>query len=70
MKVGTCMTCKHFIGEGKCAAFPDQIPDSIIEGYFDHKKKMPGQKNDIVYEPIVITKQQKKNNNDEQTLRD
>lgn len=57
MKVGTCMTCKHFIGEGKCAAFPDQIPDSIIEGYFDHKTKMPGQKNDIVYESIVLNTQ-------------
>ncbi|GEM_PF-3939170 len=47
--------CKHLqenVGpDGWCAAFPDgPVPDDIFMGEFDHTKRHPDQKNDIVYE--------------------
>lgn len=47
-----CMFCKHLYLDKtrKCKAFPDGIPEDILTGEFDHTKKYPGQKNDIVFE--------------------
>ena len=55
-------TCKHFIevkNFGKeveeddrvvCKAFPEGIPTKIIDTPEDHKKPLPGQKNNTVFE--------------------
>ena len=62
-----CLDCKHLSHnlKGKtteegiesdwlvaCGAFPNGIPNDILEGYFDHTKKHPDQDNDIVFEPV------------------
>ncbi|HOV22169.1 MAG TPA: cytoplasmic protein [bacterium] len=49
-----CMTCKHIRKNGKgnfvCDAFPDGIPlKMIVES--GHRRKLPGQRGDVVYEP-------------------
>ena len=50
-----CATCLHLIEDDeqglRCAAFPEGIPDDIIESRFDHRQVHPDQDNDIVYEP-------------------
>lgn len=52
-----CAKCKHFIKSekrfNKCKAFPKipGIPWEIISGENDHKKPLPNQKNNIVFEP-------------------
>ena len=50
-----CMFCKHFDLEekaiNKCKAFPDGIPEEIMIGKFDHRKKYKGD-NGIRFEPI------------------
>lgn len=47
-----CTDCKHFLGDGKCNAFPVEIPLIIISGKNDHTEPLPEQDNDIVFEPI------------------
>ena len=49
-----CKDCKHFrenefdlLG---CNAFPNGIPDAILQGFNDHSKPLPEQDNDIVFE--------------------
>ena len=47
-----CFKCKHKEpGEMGCKAFPMDIPDEITSGENDHSKPLPGQGNDIVFEP-------------------
>jgi len=47
-----CINCKHFnLDKFTCAAFPKEIPEEIIQGDNDHKKPLPGQGNNIVFEP-------------------
>ena len=50
-----CNTCMHNFRDLeskkiRCAAFPDGIPREILFRDFDHTKKHPDQKNEIVYE--------------------
>lgn len=49
-----CFQCKHFdIETSTCIAFlPGEIPDEIALGDNNHKKPLPGQENEIVFEPI------------------
>ena len=49
-----CFDCKHYNGGATytCKAFADKIPDAILLGKKKHNKPLPGQGNDIVYEPI------------------
>lgn len=49
-----CLDCKHYnIETGLCPAFaPDEIPDEIFIGDNKHTKPLPGQENEIVFEPI------------------
>ena len=46
-----CFECIHFdpVGGG-CKAFPDGIPDEIIEEN-KHDKPIEGQENQIIFEP-------------------
>lgn len=41
-----CATCAHYTKNGKksfvCRAYPDGIPDVIINGEVDHRKPHPG----------------------------
>ena len=49
-----CNICKHYNREDwkhfSCKAFED-IPKEILRGKNDHSKPLPGQKNNIVFEP-------------------
>jgi hypothetical protein len=61
-----CQICRHYRGtrliEGEaglegdhvnyCDAFPDGIPDKIVEGKFDHRKSYPGD-HGIHFEPTT-----------------
>lgn len=45
-----CFKCKHFRPvKGGCKAFPDGIPDSILQSN-SHSKPIKGQKNEVVFE--------------------
>tara|TARA_R110000823_G_scaffold309869_1_gene434402 strand:- start:2184 stop:2360 length:177 start_codon:yes stop_codon:yes gene_type:complete len=53
MKTNTCLMCKHHILGNECEAFTKGIPDEIfLLGTNEHKEPLPGQKNDIVFEPF------------------
>jgi len=48
-----CINCKHFVLEMDnchCKAFPKGIPVEIWENGNDHKKPLPDQGNDSVFE--------------------
>lgn len=47
-----CNKCINYIGNLKCQAFIDKIPSSIIVGDNKHKKPLPNQENNIVFEPL------------------
>lgn len=36
---GICTECKHYRGDMKCKAFPDQIPIEVFVGEFDHHEE-------------------------------
>jgi len=47
-----CLSCKHYNGSFKCAAYPKNIPDAIIlNGEHDHTEPYKGD-NGIQFEPI------------------
>ena len=46
-----CFKCIHYLFEtGTCKAFPNGIPDEIYLGDNHHRKPLPDQQNDIVFE--------------------
>lgn len=45
-----CHDCKNYLGELKCAAFPEGIPEIILNGENDHSEPLKDQENDIVFE--------------------
>ena len=48
-----CATCRHFDWfEYTCAAFPEEIPDSILAGTERHDSPRKGQTGDTVYDPM------------------
>lgn len=51
----SCATCKHineWNGEYTCKAFPNGIPDQILNGENKHTKPTKSQENKIVFEEI------------------
>lgn len=52
MEINLCQNCKNYIGDLKCKAFINGIPQEILEGKNDHSKPLKGQGNDIVFEKI------------------
>lgn len=51
-----CNNCAHYLGSGTCEAFDDEengIPYEIMSGWQEHDKPLPGQGNDIVFEPLT-----------------
>ena len=52
MQITTCGNCKNYIGDLKCYAFLDGIPNTILNGDNDHSKPLPNQDNDIVFDSI------------------
>jgi hypothetical protein len=44
-----CSKCRFYLGDLICLAF-DRIPNEILEGKNDHRKPLPDQDNDIVFE--------------------
>lgn len=39
----SCAFCRHYLmGQERCAAFPDGIPNDILQGYVSHRKPYPG----------------------------
>ncbi len=49
-----CLDCRHFVDEKgplKCAAFPEGIPEEILNGEVDHHEPYEGD-HGIQYEPI------------------
>jgi hypothetical protein len=48
-----CFRCKNLRKiEGGCNAFPEGIPSEIRIGKNKHKKPLPNQKNNIVFEEL------------------
>jgi hypothetical protein len=45
-----CLVCINYQFKFKCLAFPKGIPEEILINKFDHTKKHPDQKNNIVFE--------------------
>lgn len=58
--LGPCGRCAHRHITGKlpatCDAFPAGIPDVILSGQNPHTSPLPGQLNDIVFEPLTTDK--------------
>lgn len=47
-----CNKCKWNRGDGTCRAFPEGIPDEILNGENDHNEPLPDQRNNITFESI------------------
>lgn len=54
MQTDLCNNCKNHLVDLICLAFPDGIPEEILTGENDHSKPLPGQGNDIVFEPVEV----------------
>ena len=41
--IGTeCITCKHYLGDLKCEAYPEKIPVPLLTGEKSHTKPYKG----------------------------
>lgn len=50
-KITVCINCKNYLNDLTCKAFPNGIPNEILNTSNDHSKPLPDQQNDIVFEP-------------------
>ena len=46
-----CFECAHY-RHGRCAAYPERIPLTILSGEVDHLVPRPGQVDAILFEPM------------------
>lgn len=54
VKLAACVTCKHKSPFGPtCAAFPEGIPNEILDAENDHRESFPGD-HGIRYEPMDV----------------
>jgi hypothetical protein len=49
MEIYLCQVCAHYIGDLKCEAFLDGIPQEILIGENPHEKPLNNQQNDLVF---------------------
>lgn len=49
-KISQCFFCKHISVRETCAAFPDGIPEEILNNQFIHTNHYEGD-NNIIFEP-------------------
>ena len=47
-----CNYCKYYNQDGTCQAFPERIPDEILEGKNNHSRPLPEQQNTIIFVDI------------------
>jgi hypothetical protein len=45
-----CATCRNYLDDLKCKAFPKRIPNEILTGKRSHTRPYPGD-NGILYDP-------------------
>ncbi len=45
-----CLNCKNYVSGLVCMAFPDGIPEQILNGENDHSKPLKSQDFPIVFE--------------------
>jgi hypothetical protein len=48
-----CLWCKHYLGEWKCRAFPESIPDDFRNGKNLHREPVEGD-NGYQYERAIF----------------
>jgi hypothetical protein len=51
MEILLCEKCKHYGGALACLAFPGGIPKEILFAENDHSSPLPGQLDNLVFEP-------------------
>jgi hypothetical protein len=49
-QISICINCKNYLKGLTCKAFPEGIPEEILNGDNNHSKPLPDQENDIVFE--------------------
>jgi hypothetical protein len=42
VEISQCVYCRHWIPGGTCAAFPEGIPQAILENEIDHREPVLG----------------------------
>lgn len=42
LTISQCAACAHWLGNKRCDAFPEGIPDIILDNEHDHKTPYPG----------------------------
>jgi hypothetical protein len=57
-KFGGCRLCTHYLGGGRCTAFPERIPLPIVAGDIDHMVVRPGQVGPDLFELIDFARWQ------------
>ncbi len=50
--IPVCLTCRFWNGDLTCKAFPERIPDVIIDGNNDHSESVKGD-HGLLYETEV-----------------
>lgn len=51
MQSNYCNSCRNYLGDLTCLAYPDRIPNEILLGKKDHNEPLENQENDFIFEP-------------------
>lgn len=57
MTSSQCLTCRFYIFNSTCEAFPEKIPQEIFDGTVIHDKPYAGD-NGIIYKPVWETERE------------